>query len=126
MDNVCNGVMKKISELTGVGKYVIISEDEFSLNPDDGQKNSADLKRALKSLQTAGYIDIKYSGGDLYCVAPLKKFAPEQAAEQPQAAEIIPAAAEGRSVKPFVLPFVASFFGSMAGSAVISLIFALV
>ena len=74
MDRICNAVFEKISSLAPVGRYVIISEDEFFEGfPDGGDRNESELKRALKTLTSGNFVDLKYSGGNLYCVSPLKK-----------------------------------------------------
>ena len=79
MDRICNAVLEKICSLASLGRYVIISEDEFFENfPDDSDKNEAELKKALRTLVSNGFIDLRYSSGDLYCAAPLKKYEPDR------------------------------------------------
>ena len=78
MDRICSAVLDKICSLATVGRYVIFSEDElFEAFPEDVRHDLTELKNALKKLLNAGYIDIKYSGGSLYCIAPVRKYEPE-------------------------------------------------
>ena len=125
MDRICNAVFEKISSLAPVGRYVIISEDEFFLFfPDGGDRNESELKRALKTLTSGNFVDLKYSGGNLYCVSPLKKYVPEELAEPEPELEEAPEKRE-RTVSGNMLAFVAAFAGGAAGSFIISLIFSL-
>lgn len=117
MDRICNAVLEKISSLASIGRYVIIAEDEFlDVCPED--TNEAELKKCLKSLISSGYIDMKYSSGNLYCVSPLKKYVPETPAE--------PVEEPTEKQKKPLSSFWAAFWGAAAGGAVISAIFALI
>lgn len=113
MDGICSAVLNKIYALGGTGRYFIVSADEFfETFPEDGERSPAELNRALKYLKDAGYLDIKYSGGDLYCVALLKEYAP--AAETPAPPPPPPA--------PKTLPtFAAALLGGALGGIVTSL-----
>ena len=79
-------------------------------------------RKTLKSLKEQGYIDLKYSSGNLYCIAPVKKYEPEQ---EP-APLPVPVQEESGSptVKPY-LTFLAAFLGAAAGSLLVSLPLAL-
>ena len=67
MDRLSCAVIQKIGSLAPVGRYVIISEEEFfECFPEDVQKSESELRKALRSLSGSGYIDMKYSSGDLY------------------------------------------------------------
>ena len=78
MDRICGAVLDRIFALSPAGRYVIIAEDEFlEAFPDDSEKSYEELNRALYTLSKGGYIDMKYSRGDMYCVAPIKRFVEE-------------------------------------------------
>ncbi len=78
MDRICGAVLNKIFALSPAGRYVIIDEDEFfDAFPDDCEKSFEELKRSLTLLCKGGYIDVKYSRGETYCVAPLKRYEAE-------------------------------------------------
>lgn len=82
MDRICSAILNKIYALGTAGRYFIISADEFfEAFPEDGKRDEAELKRALKSLSADGYIDIKYSSGNMYCVALLKTYTEEEPPE---------------------------------------------
>lgn len=78
MDGICGAVMEKIKALGPSGRYFVVSADEFLDEfPEGAERSEAGLKRAIKSLCAEGYIDVKYSGGNLFCVAALKNYIPE-------------------------------------------------
>lgn len=119
MDRICGAVLDKINSLSPAGRYVIIAEDEFyECFPEGGDENGEQLDKVLTRLKDGGYIDVKYSRGDLYCIAPLKEFIEED--EQPEEETV---EAPGRKIN---FTFASAFLGGMLGSLVISLIFALV
>lgn len=128
MDRICSALIEKINTLTGVGRYVIISEDEFLECFAEGEEPAGgELKKALKELISEGYIDLKYSSGNMFCVAPLKKYAAEDTDEteeiiQPEQPVQIVTEGGYAGLKTFA----AAFAGGMAGSLIISLIFAFV
>ena len=68
-------------------------------------------------LKDGGYIDVKYSRGDLFCIAPLKDYIEDEPAEE-NVSE-----APKRKIN---FTFASAFLGGMLGSLIISLIFALV
>lgn len=119
MDRICGAVLNKIHALSPAGRYVIIDEDEFyDAFPDGSSKSFDELKRSLTILCKQGYIDIKYSRGEMYCVAPLKKYEEEEiTADEP----------EEEVRRPRFDPvLVSAFAGSALGSLIISLIFAFI
>lgn len=114
MDRICDAVLDRINSLSPFGRYVIIAEDEFfEAFPDGSNKSYDELDKALTSLKKNGYIDLKYSRGDMYCVAPLK-----QTEETP-----LPEPEKSKSKTDVV--FLSAFAGSALGSLIVSLIFAL-
>lgn len=119
MDRICNAVLDRIFALSPAGRYVIIAEDEFyEAFPDGSEKTYDELERVLSSLRGGGYIDLKYSRGDMYCVAPLKKYVealPPVPEEEPES--------KGRKMD-FV--FLSAFAGSALGSLIITLIFSII
>ena len=134
MDRICCCVLEKLSTLVPLGRYVVVSAEELFENfPEDADKSYSELKKALKTLNQDGYIDLKYQDGEFFCAAQLKNYSqPEPSAEtvmsavppqtKPQEkrfknAAFIPAFAGG---------ILGGFLGGASGSLIISLIFALV
>ncbi|MDE6613625.1 MAG: hypothetical protein K2K28_03625 [Clostridia bacterium] len=123
MDRICGAVFDKIRSISPVGRYVIIAEDEFlEAFPEGANADGAERDRALTALRNGGYIDVKYSRGDMYCVAAVKEYAEEASDEDTQ--EVGDVITERRPRVDFV--FVSAFLGGALGSLLISLIFAIV
>ena len=117
MDRICGAVLNKIHALSPAGRYVIVDEDElYDAFPDGEEKSFDELKRSLGLLIKQGYIDVKYSRGDIYCIAPLKRYE-EEVAEEPFE--------EARRFR-FDPVLVSAFAGGALGSLIISLIFAFI
>ena len=117
MDRICGAVLNKIHALSPAGRYVIIDEDELLDSfPDGADRSFEELKRSLTLLIKQGYIDVKYSRGEMYCIAPLKKYEEEIVYEKP----------EEVSRFRFDPVLISAFAGSALGSLIISLIFAFV
>lgn len=115
MDRINVAVLDKICSLASPGRYVVFSEDELEeALPEDG----GDLKKSLKALSTAGYIDIKYSSGNLFCIAPIKKYVEPEPDEDTADGEK-PEKQRGAS------PFFPAFFGGALGSLLVTLVFAI-
>ena len=82
MDGICSAVLNKIYALGTPGRYFVISSDEFfDAFPEDCARDEGQLKKALRGLSADGYVDIKYSSGNMYCVALLKVIPEEQPQE---------------------------------------------
>ncbi len=117
MDRICGAVLNKIHALSPAGRYVIIDEDEFlDAFPQGSDRSFEALKRSLTHLCKEGYIDVKYSRGEMYCVAPLKKHVEEIPEEEPEQAARF-------RLDPV---FLSAFVGGALGSLIISLIFAFI
>ena len=117
MDRICGAVLNKIHALSPAGRYVIVDEEElFDAFPDGAERGFDQLKIALATLIKQGYIDVKYSRGETYCIAPLKRYE-ESVFEEPE-----------EEVRRFKLDpvLISAFAGSALGSLIISLIFAFV
>ena len=118
MDRICGAVLNKINALSPAGRYVIVDEDElFESFPEGTEKSFEELKRSLTLLIKQGYIDVKYSRGEMYCIAPLKKYEEEEIICEPE-----------REIRRFRLDpvLLSAFAGGALGSLLISLIFAFV
>lgn len=75
MDGFCSAVLNKIYALGAPGRYFVVSLDEFLESlPEDCARDELQLKKTLNNLAAEGYIDVKYSSGNTYCVALLKVF----------------------------------------------------
>ena len=124
MDGICSAILNKINALGAFGRYFVISADEFfEAFPENYERDEAELKSALKSLASGGYIDIKYSSGNMYCVALLKTFT-EEVAKPPTENDGLeecyePPQAQKSTHAP---AFWAAFAGGALGSAIISAI----
>jgi len=122
MDRICIAVLEKIRSLAATGRFVVFAEDELlDAFPDGEDRSETALKAVLKSLKEGGFIDLKYSSGDLYCIAPIKNYepAPEPVPEEVKTEENVP---KPRHIRGAI--FLSAFFGGALGSLVISLIFA--
>ena len=118
MDRICGAVLNKINALSPAGRYVIVDEDElYDSFPDGAERSFDELKRTLTSLIKQGYIDVRYSRGETYCIAPLKKYEEEIIFEEPRE--------EVRRFR-FDPVLISAFAGSALGSLIVSLIFAFI
>ena len=119
MDGICCAVMNKINALGPNGRYFIISADEFlEAFPEGCERTEEELSRALKSLASDGYIEIKYSSGNMYCAAAVKNYCP--------AASPVPSAKKNEPEKVryafFAPPFWAAFLGGAASGILTALV----
>ena len=122
MDRICIAVLDKICSLAAFGRFVVFSEDElFDAFPDGEERREAVLREVLKSLKEDGFIDLKYSSGNLYCIAPLKNYAPVPEPEiiVPETDEKLP---KVRHIRGAI--FISAFFGGALGILIVSLVFA--
>ena len=119
MDRICGAVLNKIHALSPAGRYVIIDEEElYDAFPEGSTRSFDELKKTLTYLLKQGYIDVKYSRGEIYCIAPLKRYEEEIIYEAPS---------EEVSSRPRLDPvLISAFAGSCLGSLLISLIFAFI
>ena len=125
MDRICGAVLNRIHSLSPAGRYLVIDEDELlEAFPDEAEKTFDELKRVLTTLCKGGFIDVKYSMGELYCIAPLKTYTEEPPA--PESVEAEPILTEEPKRFKIDAVLVSSFFGSILGSMLITLIFAFV
>ena len=125
MDRICGAVLNRIHSLSPAGRYLVIDEDELlEAFPDEAEKTFDELKRVLTTLCKGGFIDVKYSRGELCCIAPLKTYTEEPPA--PESVEAEPILTEEPKRFKIDAVLVSSFFGSILGSMLITLIFAFV
>lgn len=124
MDRICCNVLEKICSQAPIGRYTVISAEEFfEVFPEDAESSQTELKKALKALATGGFIDVKYSDGEMFCAAPLKKYVPEPDPPAPIEQKVAEKPVKVRVALP---AFLGAFAGGALGSLVISLIFALI
>lgn len=117
MDRICVALLDRINKLSPEGRYVIIDENElFEAFPEECEKSDKELNKALSALKNSGFIDIRYSRGDMYCVAPLKEYVEKISAPPP--------AKKSRAKIDSV--FLSAFAGGALGALLITLIFALI
>ena len=118
MDRICGAVLNKIRALSPAGRYGIIAEEElYDAFPEGSDKSFDELKKTLTYLLKQGYIDVKYSRGEIYCIAPLKRYEEEIIYEEPQ---------EDKSYHRLDHVLISAFAGSVLGSLIITLIFAII
>ena len=90
---------------------------KFECIPDGAEKSENEIKKAIRQLSSEGYIDVKYSGGNMYCVAPLKRYVNPNAPAQTD---------EERPKFNNILIFLAACAGGAIGSAAVTLALSLV
>ena len=74
MDEICSAVLKKICDLGGFGNFIIAELCELcDVLSDDYEDKNKVIESALKRLKTEGFIEIKYSREQIYCLSALKK-----------------------------------------------------
>lgn len=117
MNTTNRAVLSKINSLAPKGRYIILSEEEIS-EALEGQADGEAISKACKELAKGGYIDLKYSGGGMFCLAPLKDIEPVE----PQA-EITQ---EEREVVVVKTGTAAAFFAALIGGALGSVITSLI
>lgn len=122
MDGICSAVLNKIYALGTLGRYFVISADEFlEAFPEDGKRDIAELKKALINLSADGYIDIKYSSGNMYCVALLKEYAEEPPPPEDEEFEELYEPYKMQKTA-YISAFWAAFLGGMLGSGIVGAI----
>lgn len=115
MDTINRNILAKINSSAQKGTYIILSEEDFkeALGTQIDGKNIQD---ACKELANEGYIDLKYAGGRMFCVAPLKDYV----AEEPEFEE------DEREVVVVKTGTAAAFFAALLGGALGSIIVSLI
>lgn len=128
MDSNSLAVFERISAAAATGRYVVFSEDELCASLPENCEKDDKLKDALKELKDGGYIDLKYSSGNLYCIAPLKSYSPPTEPEPapPLTAQIEAKESENKPKLKYITAafFISAFFGGALGSLIVSLAFA--
>lgn len=72
LDKRTSALLQCINDLCASGTYKIISEEDFlSAFPEKWGVNVESLNQMLVYLSENGYINVKYSGGGMFCVCPL-------------------------------------------------------
>ena len=126
MDGISCQILDKICQVAPFGKYVVISADEFfECFPEGAEKSYTELKKALKTLVSGGFIDVKYSDGELFCTTPLKKYVPEPEPELYDDYDFEDVAVEPVKIRAFMPAFWGALLGGTLGSFIISLVFAI-
>lgn len=124
MDGICSAVLNKLYALGDPGRYFVLSEDDFFESfPEDCPRDGAELKRAIENLASDGYIDVKYSGGNMYCTALLKPCAEEEPEDDDGFDEYYEPAERKTSN---ISPFWGALAGGALGSAVICTVWMLI
>ena len=126
MDRICGAVLNRIHSLSPAGRYLVIDEDELlEAFPDEAEKTFDELKRVLTTLCKGGFIDVKYSSGNMYCIAPLKKYV-EPTVIIDDGKQCATKEFTDRKNDKKNLAFLAAFAGGALGSMIVCLIFSLI
>lgn len=122
MDTINREILAKINSSAQMGVYIILSEEDIK-EALGTQVDGEAIQKACKELYSDGYIDLKYSGGGMFCVAPLKEFVEEPDPEP----EIFEDEQEVVVVKTGkVTAFFAALIGGALGSLITSLILSVI
>lgn len=121
-------ILCKLNSIAPLGTFCIVDTDDlFDLDPTD-YKGLEQVKKSVSALQRDGFIEVKFSHGETFCVALLKPLPPK---EEPKAAALAEPKAE--PVKPLptpkkansvfakltpYLPTLAAFVGGFLGALV--------
>ncbi|MCH5147975.1 MAG: hypothetical protein J1G05_01260 [Clostridiales bacterium] len=116
MDTINRDILAKINSSAQKGVYIILSEEEFK-EALGTQIDGKAIQDACKELAEEGYIDLKYAGGGMFCVAPLKDYVEEP---EPEFAE------DEREVVVVKTGTAAAFFAALLGGALGSIIVSLI
>lgn len=111
MDLYQRAVLNKLNSLGGGEKYIIVSADEFGDCLPDGKRAA----ETLNELAGDGFIDVKYSRGNMFCLAVTK--------EPDEAQSVSRKTFKDRIFDPVLL---SAFAGGALGSLIVAVIFALV
>lgn len=118
LDRRTSALLQTINDFCASGTYKVFSEEDFlSAFPEGWGVNAESLSQMLVYLSENGYINIKYSGGGMYCVCPLPlgRSYCEREAEKKDESSV--------QLRYFMA---AAFFGSFAGGVLAALVFALI
>jgi hypothetical protein len=118
LDKRTSALLQTINDCCDSGSYKIFSEQDFldSFPQKWGVTNDT-LGQMLAHLSENGYINVKYSGGGMYCVCPLplgRGYCEQEKERQDECSS---------QLKYFMA---AAFFGAFVGSALSATLFALI
>ena len=118
LDKRTSALLQTITDFCSSGTYKIFSEEDFlAAFPERWGVTAESLCQMLDYLSENGYINIKYSGGGMYCICPLPLGRGYCEQEADKKSECI------LQLKYFMS---AAFFGSFAGAVLGALVFALI
>lgn len=118
LDKRTSALLQSINDFCSSGTYKIFSEEDFLADfPQQWGVTAESLGQMLDYLSENGYINVKYSGGGMYCICPL-----------PLGRGYCEQEAEKRSDCVAQLKYFmsAAFFGAFAGAVLGALVFAVV
>ncbi len=123
MNTLSLNILNKIKDCSS-GGYVVLSLDELSeCIPADEPVSLDDVSQAVEELAEQKYVDIKYSRGDLYCVAAVKDYKIDEGEIIP---DVVQAANEVNDGKLYAICGALSFVGAFLGSFIVCIIFSAV
>ena len=72
LDKRTSALLQSINDFCSSGTYKIFSEEDFLADfPQQWGVTAESLGQMLDYLSENGYINVKYSGGGMYCICPL-------------------------------------------------------
>ncbi|MCH5142980.1 MAG: hypothetical protein J1G07_04645 [Clostridiales bacterium] len=120
MDTINRNILAKINSSAQKGAYIILSEEDFKETLGT-QIDGESISNACKELSNEGYIDLKYAGGGMFCVAPLKDFVAEPEPEFEEDEREVVVVRTGTAAA-----FFAALLGGALGSIIVSLIISVI
>ena len=117
LDYLSKSVLKFLVDSCGEGAYKIIDTAEIMENmPAKVRATPQSVGETIKHLENSGYISVKYSDNNQYCLSP-RAFG-RQVVENENNSKI-----KNKIAADFVLCFVSAFFGALLGTILSVLIF---
>lgn len=123
MNALSLNILNKIKDCGGGGYTVLNLEELSECIPEDEPVSFDDISQAVAELAEQKYIDIKYSRGDMYCVAAIKDYAVEESEIIP---EVVKSAGEVENGRLYAICAALSFAGAFLGSFIVCIIFSAV
>lgn len=117
LDYFSKSVLAYLVRACGEGSYKIIDTAEIMENlPPKIRANAENVNEVVKHLENSGYISVKYSDSDQYCLTP--RLFGRQIIENEENSKL-----KTKSTLNFVLCFVFAFFGAFLGTILCNLVF---
>lgn len=127
MNTLSLNILNKIKNCSGGGYAVLSLEELMECAPEGEPVSFDDISQAIAELAEQKYLDIKYSRGDMYCVAAVKDYAINEVIESNEILpEVVQAADDVSYGRLYAICAALSFAGAFVGSFIVCIIFAAV